>query len=181
MWPLCLFLSLFYAYTRHFFPLINMGVISVCVCVWGGSHLPVKRYTSVVGESDEWRPALARRTRCCRHLCGVRVCSQLQERHTHQQLEVCVFVRLRELFVRCSLLPIIKCVCVCVCVCTVFVPISRSELQVTLVCENNQSRVSSSLWFTPIQTPPLLSLSGTLNTCWPLFLCTYIFSGPSGH
>lgn len=48
------------------------------------SHLPGERYAGVTGESDEWRPALARRTRRGRHLCRLGVRSELKERRRHR-------------------------------------------------------------------------------------------------
>lgn len=62
------------------------------------SHLPVKRYAGVAGESDERRPALGRRARCSHHLCWLRVRSKLKEsaretKDTQRQLEV-VYVKL---------------------------------------------------------------------------------------
>lgn len=91
MWPLHLFLS-----CLHF--LCPYEVILHFHRYGRVSHLPVKRYTSVVVESDERRPALARRSRCSRHLCWVRVRTQLQEGNTRITLGrlayiyVCVFL-----------------------------------------------------------------------------------------
>lgn len=47
------------------------------------SHLPVERYTGVTGESDEWRAALARRTRRSRHFCRLGERAELREAETN--------------------------------------------------------------------------------------------------